>query len=93
MQADVCVCIDVPDEVLVERMLGRRVHKQTGKTYHLKFDPPPPEIRPEDLEQRADDTEEKIKGRIASYKRTCPSPASTLCPVTPRKSLRSNTRD
>ena len=68
LTADVFVLIDVPDAVLVERVAGRRTSRTTGKIYHMKFNPPPPGTPASDLEQRADDTEEKVRGRISSYK-------------------------
>ncbi len=81
LTADVFVLIDVPDDVLIERVAGRRQDKNTGKIYHLKFNPPPPETKPEDLEQRADDTEEKIKGRIVSFKSNIDAIRDTFAPI------------
>jgi hypothetical protein len=50
----------VPAELLVERVVGRRMDPDTGAIYHLKYKPPPPEIVPR-LVQRSDDTEEKVR--------------------------------
>jgi hypothetical protein len=50
----------VPAEILVERVVGRRMDPQTGAIYHLKYKPPPPEVVPR-LVQRSDDTEEKVR--------------------------------
>jgi hypothetical protein len=50
----------VPAELLVERVVGRRMDPQTGAIYHLKYKPPPPEIM-DRLVQRSDDTEEKVR--------------------------------
>jgi len=61
------VLLEVSEESLVERVVGRRSHSETGKIYHLKFDPPPPDMDPSLLIQRSDDTEEKIKSRIAAF--------------------------
>lgn len=52
---------------LVERVVGRRVDPSTGKTYHLKFNPPPENVDASSLIQRADDTEEKVKLRIQAF--------------------------
>eukprot|EP01025_Chloroclados_australasicus_P037188 TRINITY_DN3788_c0_g1_i2.p2 TRINITY_DN3788_c0_g1~~TRINITY_DN3788_c0_g1_i2.p2 ORF type:complete len:231 (-),score=39.16 TRINITY_DN3788_c0_g1_i2:172-864(-) len=63
---DVCLLIEVPEEVLVERVVGRRLDPETGDIYHLKYKPPPKEIESR-LIQRSDDTEEKLKVRLNSY--------------------------
>ncbi len=49
----------MPSELLVERVVGRRMDPQTGQIYHLKYKPPPAEAVPR-LVQRSDDTEEKV---------------------------------
>lgn len=63
--------IDVPDEAIIERMSGRRVHPASGRTYHVKFNPPKTEGRDdetgEDLIQRDDDKEETVKKRLDVY--------------------------
>lgn len=63
--------IDVPDEAIVERMSGRRVHPASGRTYHVKFNPPKTEgqddITGEELIQRDDDKEETVKKRLSVY--------------------------
>jgi adenylate kinase len=61
---DRVVQIDVPRELLVERATLRRTDKRTGRIYHLKYSPPPPDA---ELEQRADDREETVKKRIEEY--------------------------
>lgn len=63
---DKVISLDVPDSDIVERITGRRVSKTTGKIYHIKFNPPVDE-KEEDLYQRADDTEETVKKRLAAY--------------------------
>ena len=64
--------IDVPDEAIVERMSGRRIHPGSGRSYHVKFNPPKvagkDDETGEDLIQRADDSEETVKHRLAVYK-------------------------
>ena len=63
--------IDVPDEAIVERMSGRRVHLPSGRTYHVKYNPPKnagkDDVTGEDLIQRDDDREETVKKRLAVY--------------------------
>ena len=61
---DRVVQIDVPRDLLVERSVLRRADKRTGRIYHLKYSPPPPDA---ELEQRADDQEETVKKRIDEY--------------------------
>ncbi len=53
--------------MLVERVVGRRLDPVTGKIYHVKFSPPPNEEVAKRLQQRSDDTEEKVKTRLAAY--------------------------
>jgi adenylate kinase len=58
----------VPDEVLVQRSVGRRYDPVTGKIYHLMYAPPEtPEIAAR-LTHRLDDTEEKVKLRLQTHK-------------------------
>lgn len=68
---DAVVEIDVPDAVIVERMSGRRVHLASGRTYHIKHNPPKVSGKDdetgEDLVQRDDDKEETVKKRLAVY--------------------------
>jgi len=63
--------IDVPAEEIVLRMSGRRVHVASGRTYHLKFNPPKAEgkddVTGEPLVQREDDREETVKKRLDVY--------------------------
>src|SRR5687768_11914073 len=57
--------IDVPDEAIIERMSGRRVHPASGRTYHVKYNPPKAadtdDVSGEPLVQRDDDREETVK--------------------------------
>jgi adenylate kinase len=68
---DYVVEIDVPDEAIVERMSGRRSHPASGRTYHVKFNPPKvagkDDVTGEDLVQREDDKEETVKKRLEVY--------------------------
>src|SRR6185295_8929631 len=63
--------IDVPDEEIVQRMSGRRVHPASGRTYHVKFNPPKAQgkddITGEALIQRDDDKEETVRKRLEVY--------------------------
>ena len=63
--------IDVPDAAIVERMSGRRAHLASGRTYHIKFNPPKvagkDDVTGEDLVQREDDKEETVLHRLAVY--------------------------
>jgi adenylate kinase len=68
---DYVVEIDVPDEEIIKRMSGRRVHLASGRTYHLVFNPPKVEgvddVTGEDLIQRDDDQEETVRKRLSVY--------------------------
>ncbi|KKO47396.1 adenylate kinase [Arsukibacterium ikkense] len=62
---------DVPDDIIVERMSGRRVHPASGRVYHLKYNPPKvagkDDETGEDLVIRADDVEATVRKRLAIY--------------------------
>ena len=66
-----CVEVKVPDDDIVERMSGRRVHLSSGRTYHVRFNPPQEagkdDITGGDLIQRVDDNEEIVRGRLEIY--------------------------
>jgi len=68
---EVVLEIDVPGEAIVERMSGRRVHPGSGRSYHLKFNPPKTpgqdDVTGEALIQRDDDREETVKKRLEVY--------------------------
>ena len=63
--------IDVPAEAIVERMSGRRSHPASGRTYHLRFNPPKvdgkDDLTGEPLIQREDDKEATVKKRLEVY--------------------------
>ncbi len=63
---DRVLLIEVPDGLIVEGIVGRRSDPVTGAIYHLKFNPPPPQIA-ERLVQRKDDTEEACRARLDKY--------------------------
>jgi adenylate kinase len=71
VQVDYVLEIDVPDELIVERMSGRRSHPASGRVYHVKFNPPKVEgvddVTGEPLVQRDDDKEETVKKRLTVY--------------------------
>ncbi|MGB5451790.1 MAG: adenylate kinase [Sedimenticolaceae bacterium] len=68
---DAVVEIDVPDEEIIRRMSGRRVHLASGRTYHVVFNPPKQEGKDdatgEPLIQRDDDQEDTVKARLKVY--------------------------
>ncbi|NMG63669.1 adenylate kinase [Azoarcus indigens] len=68
---DIVLEIDVPDSEIVERMSGRRVHLASGRTYHVKYNPPKvagkDDVSGEELIQRDDDREETVKKRLEVY--------------------------
>jgi adenylate kinase len=68
---DAVVEIDVPDEEIIRRMSGRRVHLASGRTYHIAFNPPKvtgqDDLTGEPLIQRDDDKEETVRKRLDVY--------------------------
>lgn len=68
---DVIIEIKVPDEVIVSRMTGRRIHPASGRTYHIVYSPPKTaecdDVSGEPLVQRADDKEETVRYRLKIY--------------------------
>jgi adenylate kinase len=68
---DHCIEFDVPDDVIVERMGGRRVHPSSGRVYHVVYNPPKAEGKDdetgEDLVIRDDDKEETVRHRLGVY--------------------------
>jgi len=71
VKLDYVLEIDVPDEAIIERMSGRRSHAASGRTYHVKFNPPKvpgrDDVTGEELVQREDDKEETVRKRLAVY--------------------------
>jgi adenylate kinase len=63
---DVVLLIEVPDELIVERITGRRSDPETGTIYHMTFSPPPADIA-DRVVQRKDDTAEACKARLEKY--------------------------
>ncbi|MGR4870079.1 adenylate kinase [Variovorax sp. LARHSF232] len=71
VKIDYVLEIDVPFSDIIERMSGRRSHPASGRTYHVKFNPPKVEgkddVTGEDLIQREDDKEETVRKRLDVY--------------------------
>jgi adenylate kinase len=69
---DVVLEIDVPDVSIIERMSGRRVHAASGRSYHVRFNPPRTpdldDVTGEALVQRDDDREETVRKRLDVYR-------------------------
>jgi adenylate kinase len=73
VKLDMVLEIDVPDSAIIERMSGRRSHMASGRTYHIKFNPPKvadkDDVTGEPLIQRDDDKEETVRKRLDVYQR------------------------
>ena len=71
VEINVVIEIDVSDEVIIDRMSGRRVHLDSGRNYHIKFNPPKIEDKDDEtgefLVQREDDKPETVKDRLKVY--------------------------
>jgi adenylate kinase len=71
INVDYVIEFDVPDEVIVERMAGRRVHAGSGRVYHTSYNPPQVEdkddVTGEDLSIRPDDEEATVRKRLNIY--------------------------
>ena len=71
VRIDFVLEIDVPEAEIISRMSGRRVHLASGRSYHVRFNPPKVEGRDdvtgEPLIQRADDGEQTVRRRLAVY--------------------------
>jgi len=71
VKLDYVLEIDVPPEAIIERMSGRRSHTASGRTYHVKFNPPKvpglDDVTGEPLIQREDHKEETVKKRLEVY--------------------------
>ncbi len=71
VKLDLVLEIDVPDSAIIERMSGRRTHSGSGRSYHVRFNPPKAEglddVTGEPLVQREDDREETVRKRLEVY--------------------------
>ncbi|NBC85349.1 MAG: adenylate kinase, partial [Bacteroidetes bacterium] len=63
-----CISLQVPDEVIVDRLSKRRVHRQTGTTYHLDHNPPPEDVDADMIIQRDDDRPATVRNRLNVYR-------------------------
>jgi adenylate kinase len=68
-ELDAAVALEAPDDLLVERLSGRRTSEATGNIYHVEYDPPPEDSEedPGPFVQREDDREESIRRRLQVY--------------------------
>jgi adenylate kinase len=68
-ELDAAVALEAPDDLLVERLSGRRTSESTGRIYHVEYDPPPEnsDEDPGPFIQREDDKEESIRHRLKIY--------------------------
>ncbi|XP_010244793.1 PREDICTED: adenylate kinase 5, chloroplastic [Nelumbo nucifera] len=77
IRPDIYIVLDVPDEILIDRCVGRRLDPVTGKIYHIKNFPPESEEIKARLVTRTDDTSEKVKSRLTTYKKNAEAISST----------------
>lgn len=72
VEIEVVLEISVPDEEIVKRMSGRRVHPGSGRTYHVEYNPPKiadqDDVTSEPLIQREDDKEDTVRERLSVYR-------------------------
>ncbi|KAJ6673344.1 NUCLEOTIDE KINASE [Salix viminalis] len=81
VRPDIYVVLDVPDEILINRCVGRRLDPETGKIYHVKNFPPETEEIKARLVTRPDDTEGKVKARLDIYKKNADAILSTYSKI------------
>lgn len=81
-QPDLFILLEVPQEILVDRVVGRRLDPVTGKIYHLTYSPPETEEIAARLTQRFDDTEEKVKLRLQTHNQNVESVLSMFEHIT-----------
>lgn len=71
IKVDFVLEFDVPDEIIVERIIGRRVHAPSGRVYHVTFNPPKVEnkddVTGDELTTRKDDQEDTVRKRLVEY--------------------------
>lgn len=72
VKLDYVIEIEVPEENIIERMSGRRVHPASGRNYHIRFNPPKTDgqddLTGDPLVQRDDDREETVRHRLSIYR-------------------------
>lgn len=81
IRPELFILLEVPDELLVDRVVGRRLDPVTGKIYHLTFSPPQSEEVAARLTRRSDDSEEKVVRRLRTHKENVDAVVSTYGPV------------
>ncbi|KAM3762128.1 hypothetical protein ACB098_01G321100 [Castanea mollissima] len=81
IRPDIYIVLDVPDEILINRCIGRRLDPVTRKIYHIKNFPPETEEIKARLVIRPDDTEEKVKSRLEIYKKNSEAISSTYLKI------------
>jgi adenylate kinase len=71
INVDYILEFDVPDKLIVDRIIGRQMHMPSGRIYHVKFNPPQvagkDDVTGEELTMRKDDQEEIIRKRLVEY--------------------------
>ncbi|XP_050881230.1 adenylate kinase 5, chloroplastic isoform X2 [Lathyrus oleraceus] len=82
IRPDVYIVLDVPDEILIDRCVGRRLDPVTGKIYHQKFFPPETKEIKARLITRPDDTQEKVLSRLSIYKQNADAVSSSYSNIT-----------
>ncbi|KAF7806490.1 adenylate kinase 5, chloroplastic [Senna tora] len=82
IRPDIYIVLDVPDEILIDRCVGRRLDPVTGKIYHIKNFPAETEEIKSRLITRPDDTEEKVKSRLEIYKKNAEAVSSSYSNIT-----------
>ncbi|GAV83958.1 ADK domain-containing protein/DUF1995 domain-containing protein [Cephalotus follicularis] len=81
IKPDIYIVLDVPDEILINRCVGRRLDPMTGKIYHVKNFPPETEEIKARLVTRPDDTKEKVKSRLEIHKQNAEAISSTYASI------------
>ncbi|XP_052200243.1 adenylate kinase 5, chloroplastic isoform X3 [Diospyros lotus] len=81
IRPDTYIVLDVPEEILIDRCVGRRLDPVTGKIYHITNFPPETEEIKARLVTRPDDTEEKVKSRLEIYKKNSEAILSTYLDI------------
>ncbi|MFS7912619.1 putative adenylate kinase [Helianthus anomalus] len=79
---DIFILLEVPQDILVDRVVGRRLDPVTGRIYHMTYSPPETEEIAARLTQRFDDTEEKVKLRLQTHNQNVESVLSLFEDIT-----------
>lgn len=84
LRPDVFILLEVPDDILIDRVVGRRLDPVTGKIYHLKYSPPETKEVADRLTQRFDDTEYQAKLRLQTHSQNVDAVVATYKDVIKR---------